>query len=333
MKFKYAGLFSFALVLLAFSCSIIQDSDIKSAAEVSNLKLTSIKLDQATQAGGTTTATITPVVDKVVNISTAAGLLTRYIEFNAPVFSATSKVKYKTAVADGARMYIYYFSTGKPSTFGIYKENIVNGKVKDSTFYEVYRFRYDASGRMNKFVTFLNPTAAATSNDTLVFGNANQVTSILRRTNPAQTITVQYQDGVVTNLSVAPSTNLSSPTKTISYGGNACTSCADEFTSSLGYNQGGNGGGNSGGTPITITLVGLPGKPQTIFLENPLNVGYAPDTYYFHPLMLLCGQVPQGNALLHIYLIDWWQLGAGGGSTGNNSFTEKVKFTFNYVKQ
>ncbi len=336
MKSKCAYLITSTLVALVCSCSIIQDSDIKSAAEAANLKLTSIQIDQVTQTNGSSTATMTPTVDKSVNISTSAGLLTRYVEFNAPSFSATSKIKYRTSVADGSKIYVYYFSSGKPSALGIYKENVVNGKVKDSTFYEVYRFRYDASGRLNKFMTFLNPTAAPTSNDTLIYGAGNQVATVLRRgTNPIQVITIQYQGPLpaVSTISVAPSTNPSATTKSIN-GANACFTCASESSSSLNYSQSGQNQGTGGGNgPLTITLNNLVGKPQNIQLENLLNVGSGPDTYYFHPLMVLYGQVPAGNPLLHIYTIDWWKLGTVGGSTANNNAIDKVKFTFNYVKQ
>ncbi len=337
MKFKCAGFISSTLAVLAFSCSIIQDSDIKSAAEASNLKLTLIKIDQAVQTSGNFSTVATPLVDKVVSISTTAGLVNRYVEFGAPVFPTNGKIKYKTAVADGSKLYVYYFSTGKPSSLGIYKENVVSGKVKDSTFYEVYRFRYDASGRLTKFTTFLNPTAAPTTNDTLIYGLGNQVATILRRgPNPQQIVTVQYQgDMIVSNIKVAQATS-QSPTIMQINGGNNCFTCASASASSLNYDQSGqnsNTGSGGNSSPLLITYNALTTKPQTLTFENVLNLGYGPDTYYFHPFMILSGQVPDGSALLHIYMIDWWKLGTGGQSTGNNNFVDKVKFTFNYVKQ
>ncbi|HWA35174.1 MAG TPA: hypothetical protein VG737_13635 [Cyclobacteriaceae bacterium] len=332
MKFKHVGVILPAFMALAFSCTIIQDSDIKSAADISNLKLVNITISQATLNGQLGTG-IMPLIDKTVSISTPQGMITRYVEMGAPSFPTNSKMKYRASVPDNAKLYIYYFSTGKPSTLGIYKENIVNGKVKDSTFYEIYRFRYDANGRVNKFTTFLDPISSATSNDTLIY-TGNRVTTVNRKAGTqATTVTVQYQDAAVNNINVSP-TGSQTITKNIYFGGSSCSTCVSESYSSLGYNQTGQGQNNGGGNnqaSLTITLNSLVGKPQSLILDNELNLGYAPDTYYFHPLMILNGLVPQGNALLHIYMIDWWKLGASlsGSSTSNNP-KERVNFTFNY---
>jgi hypothetical protein len=337
----------FVLVLLSASCSIIQDSDIKSAAEVSSLALKSVTIDQTTSSGSSSLA-ILQTIDKTVAINTAAGPINRYVEMNAPVFPATSKMKFRTAVPTGAKMYIYYFSNGKPSTFGIYKENLVNGAVKDSTFYEVYRFRYDAAGKLTKFTTFLSPCCnAATTNDTLIYSN-NKIATITRKspTNTAKTgtITASYaasaSSPVMTNVTFEPLSTLK-----YTYDNNTCFTCITESYSSTSITFAIKTTGQNGQlvtsttSNANIVLTSLGNKSQTVSIEdsrgnsNGNNNNVNPDTYYFHPMMLLANDLTNGVALFHMYMIDWWQQGTPQTNGSGSNTNERVNFTFNYGKK
>ena len=163
--------------LVLVSCTIIEDKDITSQAELKKVKLTSIDIVQDTH-GGSKTIRAKLVEDTTFTISTTPdGVINRYVEWSVPALP-NLKLKYRSPITTSHKYYQYYLSNGNLYTFGV---------QKDTVFAEVYRFRYDASGRMNKVITFINPdlssnaTIDLVSNDTLYYNASGKIEKITRR--------------------------------------------------------------------------------------------------------------------------------------------------------
>ncbi len=306
--------------VLNFSCTIIQDSDIITEAQLSKLKIKGIEILQQTSKGSASTVA-TLLYDSTVNITdaTTGAKLTRKIRFSLPPLG-TLKMKLKSGVNGKTELQVYYMDDGQPYTVRIFQG--------DSTV-EQYRFRYDAytgTRKVNKFTTILDPVdnlpATYTSVDNLTY-TGSTISSILRNPNSTTptTIPITYTSGPGPGFTY----------KNITYqSGQANCPNMSSFDSCTGYSTINTGSGSSS---YTISVVQTSNSLNQILLEdNKINGGGSSrdyDTYYFHPLMFLRNQVGQGNYMLVIYMMDWWQLGASVNNP-NFSSNETVSINFNY---
>lgn len=177
-------LISFLLLAFGFSCTIIEDSDITSQEEYDKLVLKSIEIKQET-IGGTNTSTAEVTTTETANIPVSVppfnGTVTRRVWMDWP--SLSDKLKLKSGVTTSFQSYTSYLSTGEPWTFYLFQ---MNGS--DTIIFELYRFRYDANGRLSTIITdapYIENTPP-TSKDTLIYGNTNntkELTSIIRNPN------------------------------------------------------------------------------------------------------------------------------------------------------
>lgn len=320
---------SFILIAFIFSCSIIEESDITSQKELDNLRFKSIEIKQETSTGSKIlTANVT--MDSVVSIPVTGGTLTRTLWMDWPVLAG--KLKLKSGFAGQFKSYTSFLESGKPWTFYLFDT--------DTTILELYSFRYDALGRLNKIIT-RTPfvvNSPATSNDTLIYGGQNpaEVTSIIRKASgTSQTFTIASTGGSILNEGWSFDFQNSRYTK-------AC-----EGSGCLEY-YGGNYavGPTSGGQPTGVLNVIDFSKESLVIQDRNHNLEQygcgscvrSIDTFYFHPLMILKDQLvfkdlgyegyqlKLGDILLFIYMVDWWQPVSAQTATKD----ETVTLSFNY---
>ena len=295
--------FCLFLLTLAFSCTIIQDSDITTESQLAKLKIMGLEIIQQTSKGnGSTLATL--LYDSTVNITDAAtgAKLTRRIRFSLPALG-TLKMKLKSGVNIKTELQVYYMDDGQPYTVRIFQG--------DSSV-EHYRFRYDTytgTRKLNKFTTILDPVdnlpPTYTSVDNFTYTGSN-ISSILRSPSTGSPVTINIAyGGSGTGLSVS-----SLAYQGVNYSqlqGNCPNNST--FDTCTGYSSSISGIGGSGSYTLTVT--------QNLNFLSQINLGDNKangssnnrdyDTYYFHPLMILRNQVRQGNYLLVVYMIDWWK--------------------------
>lgn len=307
---------------LTCSCSIIQEGDITSPDQLSDLKLTSFEIIQST-SNGSSTATAKLDYDSVQNfIDPNTGTkITRKVEYTLAALG-NLKMKFRSGATTGTRIYVYYTDTKKVYTLGV---------IQQDSVVELYRFRYSSSGQLNKIVTFIDPInkpLTVATNDTLIYAG-NTIKKLTRRYSGSSTsIDITYntsgsnaQDTYVSILSNGYNNNCSNNNSS----GGDCSN----YSNTQGQNTGGVG------PEITISAAELLDKLSQLNLQD-RRVGFTNqsntfhrelDTFYFHPTMLLRNQLSQGNHLLVIYMMDWWSLGA---MTATSNFSRDDYVTLNY---
>ncbi len=303
---------SFIFLALIFSCSIIEDSDITSQKELDNLKFKSIEIKQQTNSGNSTVvARVT--TDSVINISVPAGILNRTLWMDWPALGS-KKMKLRSGFTAAFKSYTSFLESGKPWTFYLFDN--------DTTVFEIYRFRYDVSGRLSNIITNVGGPA---TNDTLIYGNPDnesEVTSIIRRsTDTSKAGTFSITAGSLYNLQ--------------SFNFKGTTYQKPNSNESSFYSYGATFPPNDGLLEVTDF------QKQSLSLIDRNNVSgncrcnVWIDAFYFHPLMILKDQLVYedqyemrelGNALLFIYMVDWWQ----PVSTQESTKDESVTFNFKY---
>ncbi|MCI0752106.1 MAG: hypothetical protein L0Y35_09730, partial [Flammeovirgaceae bacterium] len=119
----------------------------------------------------------------------------------------SNRMLLRSGITGGTEFYIYYTELGWPYTLGVVNDDLVT---------ELYRFRYSsysASGKLNKFITIIdpdgikqNPDGTSINNpptiqtsDTLLFDTSGILTSISRRYpltgDPNDAFTISYGAG------------------------------------------------------------------------------------------------------------------------------------------
>ena len=303
---------------LLFACTLIEDRDITSQEELEKITLKFVEMKIETNAGvNNIKATVTSV--DYSEIIVPDGTITKQVWMNWPAL--TSKLKLKNGSSSSFKSYTSYLQTGKPRNYYLIDSN--------SDTLEFYRFRYDASGRLNQIITFAPFVSGgpATSRDTIIYSNANnssEVTSIIRRSSdPAKAGTFTIQSGSFFNLQ---GFNFQGIAYNKSCQGNGCGPYwgGDYYSSP-----------NSGdGFPYGVmNLVISQGLFYLQDINQNISAAYCQskcaqgnDIYYLHPLMILKDQFEYGDNLFFMYMVDWWQPFSQVESTSD----EKVTFTFKY---
>lgn len=312
------------LPLLFISCTIIEDTDITSAEQLGELKLQSLEILQETK-GGNQKTTLTQKYDSIVDIiDTSTGArITRKVGYDLPSLG-NFKMKLRSASSTNTTVTISFKDDTQPYTFRIYQGDSV---------IELYRFRYDASNRLNMITTLINPIdnkpPLFQTTDLLSYAGDN-VTSLIRTSpDPTKSATINIQ-----------------------YGGSGNGLSVSSFNY-LGVNYGqlqGNCPNGSSANDCTGYLVG-PIQLQGIYSSYTISTNHESDilnqirledskinggsggrdydTYYFHPLMMIRDQLNQGNFLLVIYALDWLVQGPTLAIT-NFTQNESVSINFKY---
>jgi hypothetical protein len=315
---------------LIFSCTIIEDSDITSQAELDNLRFKSIEIRQETGTGSSTiVARVT--ADSVVNIPVPGGIITRTLWMDWPAMGS-KKLKLRGGFTGPFKSYTSFLASGKPFTFYLFDA--------DSTILEVYRFRYRSDGRLNNII-YDQANFVRISNDSLVYSMVNvivngnpkiseEVTSIIRRSpDPSKAGTFSITSGAISNL------------ESFNFKGTTFYQRPNPQESSY-YSFPPN---TTGGTNTNYGLVAVEDFQKQFLrlidrnnITDDCNCSKWIDTFYFHPLMILmdqlvyecfCGpgnQFRLGEALLLLYMVDWWRPVSGQEATKD----ESVTFTFKY---
>ncbi len=299
------------LLLLLISCTIIEDMDITSKAELDNLKLKYIEIVQETNSGNTTSvAKVT--TDSVVNIAVSGSTINRTLWMDWPALG-NSKLKLKSGVTTSFKSYTSYIESGKPWTFYLFD--------KDSVLSELYRFRYDANGRLNRIITNVPfvENGPATSNDTIIYDTGGKLSSIIRRSSDLSktgTFTFEFNSGSFNTGKVFKST----------FQGRYFQNYSENsyYTGVDGQGGGVNNDGN-------LNLINIQKQSLSMIDRNNVDGNCQCkkwiDTFYFHPLMLVKDQLELGDELLFIYMVDWWQ----PISTQETTTDQKVTFSFKYA--
>jgi hypothetical protein len=324
-----ARLYPWMLVTL-FACSIVDDNAITSQEGLKKLKLTGFTIDQQTnKAGKKVTARV--ISDSTVNITdTNTGTKINRVAILKMPSLGHSKMKLRSGTTADVDMSITYTSSTKPYTMAIY--------LKDSAV-EVYRFRYDATGRLVKIVTIIDPVdnlpELVTTIDTLIYTTVGDMKDIdvIQRKLPngslEATIDPFYGGGNPQSLSNFNYKGLQYQQMNQGPGNcNSGTGCGYYSISPSGQ------GGGSGQSQFSYRVTESFNSMNQFQLEDRKNNNGGSccrdfDTYYFHPLMVLRNQISKGDYLLLIYMMDWWVPGTPltNSVSGDN---ETVTIDFSY---
>ena len=310
-----------AILLLALSCTIIEDGDITSLAQYSALKLKSIEINQETLAGNSTKLAVLKY-DSVVNLvdPTTGARITRKQRFTLPSLG-TLKMKLRSGTNTNAEIYMSFKEDGLPYTFIIY--------VGDSLV-EHYSFRYNASNKLNKIRTRLNPIdgrpATLVTTDTLTYSPSPEGKLVSMTRKGVGSFTFQF--GTYNSEHTLNSMTFLGQNYQL-YNAN-CNNSSSNVCGRL-YKPVGNSGYNvdsenqsRNGKIAQITITDYRLSNSGCDCQREL------DTYYLHPLMILRDNFTQGGMLLWIYTVDWWK--PGTVQINNQSLTKNdvVKLNFNY---
>ncbi len=318
-----------SVLMAAFSCTIINDKDITSAAQLSKLKWKGLEIMQQTSKGNSTISAKV-LYDSTLNIVdlTTGARINRRVRFSLGALG--SKLKLRSGTSAKTEFTLSYKEGNQPYTFVIYQG--------DSAV-EIYRFRYDASNRLNRIVTVLDPVDGLpfilATRDSISYDNSFKPKDITRKSPDASKrgiITLTYDSFGLTQVATGPN-----PTTSTSYKrqqGN----CFNGASSSQcgGFNK--NTGQPGFGPQVNYQFYSPNNLLNQVSIEDHrkdsggggcsgCSFDYA--TFYFHPLMLVKDQLAFGNDLLMVYLIDWWVPGASNPSS-NAQTNEFVTFNFLY---
>lgn len=316
------------LILLAFSCSIVKDSDVTSLDQFNKLKLKSFEIIQTTLSGNSSALATLKYDSAVDGISGSTGAhVSRRQAFSFPALGS-NKMKLKSGTTAATEIQIAYRDNGTPNIFIIYQ-----GGVE----VETYRFFYNANNQLIKLVSLFGPISNPTSvtKDTLIYAPVGGLLSSLIR-NPKSPSPIPFTldfgssgsfgswQGVKYNLGTQYCNNSN---------GNANV-CGDfqkqvnggqSNTNPLIFEQNQSTLGKTGQTTITDLRYGK-GSPNSCDCSREL------DTFYLHPLMILRDVVPQGSTLLWIYAVDWWKPGTAQIQLSNFTKNDVVQLNFNYAQ-
>jgi hypothetical protein len=230
-----------------------------------------------------------------------------------------SKLKLKGGATTSFRTYTSYLESGKPYTFSV--------SDKDSILLELYRFRYDASGRLNKIITNVPYVEGgqSTTNDTLIYDVAGNLIRIDRRSSdpskagafiPGSGSVLSFRlhfQGILYEWGCPPSPG--------------CGPLGPDYISKETSNTILNFG--------VVNLVKIPTQFLTIYdINTCANCEKKVDTFYFHPLMILKDHLSEnydreengfGDTMLFLYMVDWWRPRSNQETTKD----ETVTFTLN----
>lgn len=326
-------LLSFVFAAFIFSCTIIEDGDITSREELDDLQYVSIEIKQETSSG-TSTSLARVTSEKEINVTVAAGKLTRTVYMDWPALGANSKLKLKGGTATAVRSYASFLESGKPWTFFFFSSGT------DSTILELYSFRYNSSGRLSNIISRVPYVAGgpATSNDTLIYDNNGRLSGITRKfpatgtTAAFSNLLYQTSDNFYKlNQFVFQAMNYQIPCE----GGGCGSQWGGNYHVSPGTSP------NSGNFPTGVmNLTTLQREYLSIQDFNNIDqsrcsggggsggCGAWIDTFYLHPLMILKDNLLAGNDLLFLYMVDWWR--PSPTSPLASTTNEKVTLSFNY---
>ncbi len=306
-------------LLLIFSCTIIEDTDLITPADFEKIKLRQIDIEQ--DAGNVkSVANIKLEWDSAANTPVPGGTVTRRTLWTLTNFKGR-KLKFRSGTYTNLQVYIAFFSGDRPYTLILYNNDVV---------VELYRFRYNDEGQLARVVFFLDPEQLVTR-DTILY-ESGKIASIERVENtptPGGNITVNdYING---------------PPEMV----NSFRNSVYQFTSP--------GQGNCpNNTPrdVCFSFYRMPilggGQSEQVNFYNETSLGVfnsfklqeqrfnmpssnrEPDTYYFHPLMILKTYFENGDDLVVLYMVDWYAPGAPQNGNSSSSFDEYVKFNFVY---
>lgn len=319
-------LLSFVLAAFIFSCTIIEDSDITSQEELDDLQYVSIEIKQET-ASGTSTATARVTSENEINVTVAAGKLTRTVYTDWPALGPNSKLKLKGGTTAAVRSYASFLESGKPWTFYFFSSGT------DSTILELYSFRYNSSGRLSNIISRVPYVAGgpATSNDTLIYDSDGRLSGLTRKF-PATGTSIAFS-----GFSYQSSGNSYSLNQFVFQAMNYQRPCNGQ---GCGPNWGGNyhvaPGTSSNSSNFPTGVMNIQSfQRENLSLQdvntiqncnNSSNCGAWIDTYFLHPLMILKDNFNAGDDLLFLYMVDWWKPSTPQASTSN----EKVSMSFYY---
>jgi hypothetical protein len=323
LRFKSQAVFGLFLLVL-ISCTIIKDSDITSKSELDKLTLKSFEIVQNSQAGNSSLTAALKYDSTVNRISGGTGAhVSRVKGFALPPLG-NYKMKLKSGTTSATEIAIGYTDKGRPNAFVIYKG--------DSAV-EIYKFFYNVSGQLIKFVVDIDPVDNLPEllhiKDTIIYTAGNVYPSSIIRHSPDDAVA-----GTFTPCQNCGSGSSAQGINQISFQG--------QTTYQLNFNSGGdcnsnnyypypcgginrtnqNGGGQNG-SQNQLTFVNNFTFEKTIqtFLTSASNV----DSYYFHPIMIVKDLIPHGDFYFWFYSVDWF---VGSNSPLQNN--DQVKLNLNY---
>lgn len=314
-------LFSAGLTM-AFSCTIITDKDITSTAQLSKLmsklKWKGLEIKQETSKGNSTVSAQV-LYDSTVNIvDPATGTrINRRVRFSLGAMGP--KLKLRSGTTAKTEFTLSYKEGNQPYTFVIYQG--------DSAV-EIYRFRYDASNRLYRIMTFLNPVDGRpfilATRDSIGYDASFKPVSIIRR-SPSQpgTITLTYNNSTLQQIGFKGTNYTQS-------GGNCRQGVSTPTCGGFSTNS------NAQVHYQFHISNGISNQVLIQDVREPIGGGVCPAcdrepaTFYFHPLMLVKDQLPFGADLLLAYMGDWWVLGAATADPNQRRTNEVVTFNFLY---
>ena len=286
------------------ACSILEDSDISSSDDLAKLKLKSIQIVHA--INGSSTHQEASAVDEAVDISSAVGHITRRMIISWPDLGSQPKFKFRSELTSNIQIRFLIGADGK-----IRYGYVDSGDIT----YEVYRFEYDAQGRLLKLGISISQ-------------NGVDFVSTLDTFDPP--------GGYFAYRSSAD------PTKRALLGGDFqfTNNCFIKMPYQYDWNNGGDydsykqynycgkdnfsidPGGQSADFYVTGDIL-----IEEVFIgsrSTSSDPACCLDTYYFHPLLFL----PVDISLRIMYSTDWWEEKNEFGGKQNESVKMKFKYGF-----
>lgn len=296
-----------ALLALGISCTIVEDSDVKSLSDLDKLELSSIEVVENTQQSGTKVIKLVPTIN-------SSGKLQQVL------FPSLTGKKFKfrsSSISGSATGFVSYNSSGKVITFDIQ----AGGQSQ-----EKYSFEYNSSGNLFTVTsTGSFPGDVAETKDSILYVSGG-IDKIYRTTT--------LSSGGKSLVSVTSTAKSSFNNATIRFGQfeESNGDCPNNTKSSActGYFDFSTGGGGS--FSITIRHLFTGARISTFMVGENTDGSKTPDVYAFHPVMLLRSEIPHSDDLMIYYMRDWWidKHKNDGGGGGGTQIRESVAINFLY---
>ncbi len=320
------------LFLIVFACTIIEDSDITSISELNSLKWNGVQFVQETNSGNSS-AMMQLVYDSVKNVvdPVTGVLIVKKMKFSLPSL-ANRKMRLRSGTDANTNLYISYKSGNQPFNVWI---------TKGDSIVELYRFRYNTSNVLSKIISIINPAddlpPKAWTNDTLIYNTNNRIGSMTRRSpigTPTGTISVEYYNPPNTGIIKVTFSGRSYQSAGFSCNDGGSTNTCGGYQIQPWSSQPPQLGFRFNNLSTLSTTESF--TDQRFYSDNSSGCQGCSrelDKYYLHPTMIVRSQLPLGNDLTMIYMIDWWVPGTIDPVTNQNlNKNDVVNLNFTYVQ-
>jgi hypothetical protein len=283
------------LMVLFFSCSLLDDSDVTSTDDINDLKLKSITILQELQ-NEIRTRVAQSTESAISNVTPEGNVLTKEATITFPEITNDWKFKFRSGVTGtGITIKNRFFANGMVYSCQVYKDN-------DEM--ESYTFRYNTKNQPDQLITTIKYSEIFTTTDNLNYDNLGNPGGIIRTSNdPAREGTFELGKST-TKPCGTDAFNFIFKEYEFVLCDNGLFRFPDEES-------------------VSIDVIEDP-LLQEVHLTNQNNVTdtkCCSDIYYFHPVLVF----PFDLRHRLLYALDWW-LPQGNLNNESNNTSVTLKF-------